>query len=68
MKEAWLTGLGFGLGWLASKTWSDPGCQVGLMIFLVVTALLVLVFAVAVTAERKRDDGPEDPDDKDAPS
>ncbi len=67
VKEIWLTAAGFVLGWLTSKTWSDPGCQVGLAIFLVVTAVLVLVFAVAVTAPRKQDgDGDDEPKDKDA--
>jgi uncharacterized membrane protein YhaH (DUF805 family) len=67
VKEIWLTAAGFVLGWLTSKTWSDPGCQVGLAIFLVVTAVLVLVFAVAVTAPRKHDgDGDDEPKDKDA--
>ena len=67
VKEIWLTAAGFVLGWLTSKTWSDPGCQVGLAIFLVVTAVLVLVFAIAVTAPRKHDgDGDDEPKDKDA--
>mgnify|MGYP006196656799 CR=1 FL=1 len=27
--------MGAVLGWLACKTWSDPGCQLGLVVFLV---------------------------------
>ena len=65
VKEIWLTAAGFVLGWLTSKTWTDPGCQVGLAIFLAVTAVLVLAFAIAVTAPRKRD-GDGDDENKDA--
>ena len=66
MRDAWLVGAGFALGWLTTKTWQDPGCRLGLVVFLVITAVLVLVFAVAVTAPRARDDGPDsdDPDSR----
>jgi hypothetical protein len=67
LKEAWLVGAGFALGWLTTKTWSDPDCRLGLVVFLVITAVLVLVFAIAVTAPRPPGDGPgsegaDDPD------
>ena len=66
MRDAWLVGGGFALGWLATKTWQDPACRLGLAVFLVITAVLVLVFAVAVTAPRRRDDR-ADSDDADDP-
>src|SRR5262245_52547644 len=34
---------GFVFGWLMSKTWSDPGCQTELIVFLVATAVMFLV-------------------------
>ena len=67
MKEVWIASAGFALGWLTSKTVQDPGCQIGLVVFLVVAAVLLVAFAVAVTGHR-RPDGPADaegPDDKD---
>jgi hypothetical protein len=48
MKDAGLVAVGIVLGWLASKTWSDPGCQLGLVVFLVATAVMTLGFALAV--------------------
>jgi hypothetical protein len=66
VRDAWLVGAGFALGWLATKTWQDPGCRLGLVVFLVITAVLVLVFAVAVSAPRTRDDGPDGADDPDS--
>ena len=48
LRDVGLVGIGIVLGWLVSKTWSDPGCQLGLVVFLVVTALLALGFALAV--------------------
>jgi hypothetical protein len=53
-----------GGGWLASKTWSDPGCQLGLVVFLVVTALMTLGFLLAVVGHG-RDPGAGDPDEDD---
>ena len=38
MRDAWLVGAGFALGWLATKTWQDPGCRLGLVVFLVIKA------------------------------
>ena len=35
MRGAGLVGVGVVLGSLASKTWSDPGCQLGLVVFLI---------------------------------
>ena len=64
MRAAGLVGVGVVLGWLASKTWSDPGCQLGLVVFLVVTAVMTLGFLLAVVGHR-RDPDAGDPDDDD---
>jgi biotin transporter BioY len=48
MKDVGFAAAGFVLGWLMSKTWQDPGCRLGLVVFLVVTAIMVLAFALAV--------------------
>jgi hypothetical protein len=62
MRDGGLVGVGIVLGWLATKTWSDPGCQAGLVVFLVATAVMVLGFVFAVVghgrdvAGRDRDD------------
>ena len=64
MRGAGLVGVGVVLGWLASKTWSDPGCQLGLVVFLVVTAVMTLGFLLAVVGHR-RDPDAGDPDDDD---
>ena len=53
MRRAGLVGVGIVLGWLASKTWSDPGCQLGLVVFLVATAAMALGFALAVVGHGK---------------
>jgi hypothetical protein len=65
MRDVWLAALGFAFGWLMSKAWSDPGCQLGLVIFLVVTAVMVLAFALAVVGHGRGPDepGPHDDDD-----
>jgi len=52
------------LGWLASKTWSDPGCQLGLVVFLVATAVMALGCLLAVVGHG-RDPESGDPDDDD---
>ena len=65
MRDVWLAALGFALGWLVSKAWSDPGCQLGLVIFLVVTAVVVLAFALAVVGHGRGPDDPESHDDDD---
>ena len=64
MRESGLVGVGVVLGWLASKTWSDPGCQLGLVVFLVATAVMALGFLLAVVGHG-RDPRAEDPDDDD---
>jgi len=64
MRDAGLVGIGIVLGWLTSKTWSDPGCQLGLAVFLVATAVMTLGFVLAVVGHG-RDPGPGDPDDDD---
>jgi hypothetical protein len=59
MRDAWFAGAGIVFGWLMSKAWSDPGCQIGMVIFLVTTAVLTLAFALAVVGHGR---GPRDPD------
>ena len=39
MKDVLVASAAFVFGWLMSKTWQDPGCQLGLTIFLVLTAV-----------------------------
>lgn len=51
MRDVWLAGAGIIFGWLMSKAWSDPGCQMGLVVFLVATAVLVLPWPSSATAE-----------------
>ena len=68
MRNAGLVGVGVVLGWLASKTWSDPGCQLGLVVFLVATAVMALGFLLAVVGHgRDRDPGDRDEDDEGDP-
>jgi len=59
-------GVGIVLGWLGSKTWSDPGCQLGLVVFLVATAVMVLGFVLAVVGHGRAPGvgGPGDDDDE----
>jgi hypothetical protein len=65
MKEAWIAGAGIVFGWLMGKTWDDPGCRLGLVIFLIVTAAMVLVFAFAVVGHGRADSAPPPDDDPD---
>lgn len=67
MRDAGLVGVGIVLGWLATKTWSDPGCQLGLVVFLVATAVMALGFALAVVGHGRnpRNGDPDDPDEGD---
>ena len=58
MRDIWVAGTGIVFGWLMSKAWSDPGCRLGLVIFLVATAVMTLVFALAVVGHGR---GPDDP-------
>lgn len=68
MRNAGLVGVGVVLGWLASKTWSDPGCQLGLVVFLIATAVMALGFLVAVVGHgRDPDPGDRDEDDEGDP-
>lgn len=53
MKEAWIAGAGFVLGWLTSKIWQDPGCQLGLVVFLVAAAAMALASALALVGHRR---------------
>ena len=65
MRDVVIAGAGIAFGWLMSKTWSDPACQVGLMLFLVVTAVMALAFAFAVVGHGRKDPEarPEDDDE-----
>jgi hypothetical protein len=65
MRDAWLVSASILFGWLMSKAWSDPGCQVGMVIFLVTTAVLTLGFALAVVGHGRgpQDSGREDDED-----
>jgi hypothetical protein len=60
MKDIWLVTAGFVFGWLMSKTWQDPGCRLGLVVFLVATAAIVLAFALAVVGHRSPVDPPDE--------
>jgi len=63
MRDAGLVGVGVVLGWLGSKIWSDPGCQLGLVVFLVATAVMTLGFLLAVVGhgrDPRADDSDED--------
>lgn len=69
MRDVWIAGAGIVFGWLMSKTWDDPGCRLGLVIFLAVTAVLVLTFALAVVGHDRKDpptaeDDDEQPDER----
>ena len=66
MKDVWIAAAGFALGWLLSKSWQDPGCRLGLVVFVVVTAAVVLTFVLAVVGHRRPADPPSDdePDDE----
>ncbi len=52
MTNAGFVGIGVVLGWLASKTWDDPGCQLGLVVFLIAATVMALGFLVAVVGHR----------------
>ena len=65
MRDVWLAGTGIVFGWLMSKAWTDPGCQVGLVIFLVATAVMTLVFALAVVGHGRGPRTPKQDDDDD---
>jgi len=65
MKDIWIATAGFVLGWLMSKTWQDPGCRVGLVVFLVVTAVMALAFVLAVVGHRAPDPPSEEDSDGD---
>ena len=63
MKDVLVARAAFVFGWLMSKTWQDPGCRLGLTIFLVLTAVMGLTFALAVVGHGRPD--PASPDDAD---
>jgi hypothetical protein len=66
MRDIWLAGAGIVFGWLMSKAWTDPGCQVGLVVFLVATAAMTLAFALAVVGHGREPRDPRRDDDDDA--
>lgn len=63
MRDGGLVGAGIVLGWLVSKTWSDPGCQLGLVVFLIATAVMVLGFVLAVVGHGRDSAGGDREDD-----
>ena len=66
MRDTGLLGVGVVIGWLASKTWSDPGCQLGLVVFLIAAAVMTLGFLFAVVGHgREPVAGDPDEDDED---
>ncbi|HXJ83874.1 MAG TPA: hypothetical protein VMS64_34965 [Candidatus Methylomirabilis sp.] len=65
MREAGIAGAGFVLGWLMSKTWQDPGCRVGLVLFVVLTAVMALTFAFAVVGHGRSAPRPPEEDGDD---
>jgi hypothetical protein len=64
MRDVWLTTAGIAFGWLLAKSWSDPGCRVGVALFLVATAAMALAFMLALVGHRRDDDAPQDDDDE----
>jgi len=65
MKDVLIAAAGFVLGWLMSKTWQDPACRGGLVLFVVLTAVMALAFAFAVVGHggsrhAPPEDGPDD--------
>jgi hypothetical protein len=65
VRNAGFVGIGVVLGWLGSKTWSDPGCQLGLVVFLIAAAVMTLGFLLAVVGHgRDPDPGDRDEDDE----
>ena len=64
MRNAGFVGMGVVLGWLASKTWSDPGCQLGLVVFLIAAAVMTLGVLLAVVGHGRAPDA-GDPDEGD---
>jgi uncharacterized protein YacL len=64
MKDVWIATAGFVLGWLLSKTWQDPGCRLGLAVFLVITAVMVLVFVLAVVGHGRPPNPPREEEDE----
>ena len=65
MKDVLVASAAFVFGWLMSKTWQDPGCQLGLTIFLVLTAVMALTFALAVVGHGRGTAAPPDDTDED---
>ena len=65
MRDVWVVGASVLFGWLMSKAWSDPGCRLGLVIFLIATAVMALGFALAVVGHGRGPTG-SDRDEDDA--
>jgi hypothetical protein len=62
MRYVGLVGAGIVFGCLTSGTWSDPGCQLGLVVFLIATAVMTLGFGLAVGGHGRNPDA-GDPDE-----
>ena len=60
MRDVGLFGAGAVVGWPPSNTWSDPGCQMGLLVFLIATAAMILAFALAVVGHGRHPDVEDD--------
>jgi hypothetical protein len=59
MRDGGLVVAGIIFGWLVSKSWNDPECRLGLAIFLVATAVMFLVFALALVGHGKEPQSPD---------
>jgi len=68
VRDTGFLGVGVVLGWLASKTWSDPECQLGLVVFLIAAAVMTLGALLAVVGHGRDpvagDPGEDDEDDR----
>lgn len=65
MRDVWVVGASIVFGWLMSKVWSDPGCRLGLVVFLVATAVMTLGFALAVVGHGRGSGGADGHEDGD---
>ena len=63
MNQVWLIGGSIVFGWLMAQTWRDPGCYVGLAIWLAVTALTVAACLFVVFGPKKEGHNEEDEND-----
>jgi len=63
MNQVWLIAVGIMFGWLMAQTWRDPGCYLGLAVWLAVTALTVAACLFVVFGPKK--EAPNDDDEHD---